>query len=94
MSSALLNSSQAAMEIANIAKQQDTGIDEVLKTMNQVYLATEEAMTSTKRVADEAKSLRELANRIESTVRVNGALTGAPQLKMPKALLKLTGGQQ
>ncbi len=94
MSSALLNSSQAAMEIATIAKQQDQGIDEVLKSMNQVYLATEEAMASTQRVADEAKGLNELASRIDSSVRVNGALPPAPALKMPRALLKLTGGRR
>jgi methyl-accepting chemotaxis protein len=94
MSSALLNSSQAAMEIANIAKQQDSGIDEVLKSMNQVYLATEEAMSSTQRVAEEAKGLKDLAGRIDSSVRVNGAMTAAPALKMPRALLKLTGGHQ
>jgi len=94
MSSALVNSSQAAMEIANIAKQQDQGIDEVLKSMNQVYLATEEAMVSTQRVAEEAKGLNELASRIDNTVRVNGAMTANPALKMPRALLKLTGGHR
>ncbi|HTP26762.1 MAG TPA: methyl-accepting chemotaxis protein [Anaeromyxobacteraceae bacterium] len=92
MSAALMNSSQAAMEIATIAKQQDQGIDEVLKSLNQVYLATEEAMTSTQRVAAEAKVLHDLASRLDSVVRVNGAQP-APALKVPQALLKLTGGK-
>ncbi len=92
MSTALQSSSHAAMEIATIARQQDQGIDEVLKSMNQVYLATEEAMTSTQRVADEARGLNDLAKRLDASVRVHGAQLPAPALKMPRALLKLTGG--
>jgi len=84
MSAALQNSSQAAMEIATIAKQQDHGIDEVLKSLNQVYLATEEAMSSTQRVAGEAKVLNDLASRLDATVRVNGALS-TPALMPPAA---------
>ncbi len=93
MSSALQNSSQAATEIATIARQQDQGIEDVLKSMNQVYLATEEAMTTTQRVADEAKGLHDLASRIDASVRVNG-VQPTPALKMPRALLKLTGGHR
>lgn len=93
MSSALQNSSQAATEIATIARQQESGIEEVMKSMNQVYLATEEAMSSTQRVAEEAKGLNDLAGRLDASVRVNGVQPSLPALKMPRAFLRLTGGR-
>lgn len=94
MSSALQNSSQAATEIATIARQQESGIEEVMKSMNQVFLATEEAMSSTQRVAEEAKGLNDLAGRLDASVRVNGVQPALPALKMPQAFLRLTGGRR
>ncbi len=92
MTTALQNSSHAAMQIATIASQQDQGIDEVLKSMNQVYLATEEAMASTQRVADQARGLNDLAKRLDVSVRVHGAQLPTPALKEPRALPKSAGG--
>jgi methyl-accepting chemotaxis protein len=44
-----------------VAQQQDHGIDQVLKAMNEIYLATQETMTSTQQVALQARSLNDLA---------------------------------
>jgi methyl-accepting chemotaxis protein len=40
LADALRDSSGAAREIATVAQQQDHGIDQVLKAMNEIYLAT------------------------------------------------------
>jgi len=61
LATALRESSEGAREIATVAQQQDHGIDQVLKAMNEIYLATQETMTSTQQVAGQARSLSDLA---------------------------------
>lgn len=68
LATALRDSSQAAKEIATVAQQQDHGIDQVLKAMNEIYLATQETMTSTQAVATEAKTLNDLAQGLKKAV--------------------------
>jgi methyl-accepting chemotaxis protein len=68
LASALRDSSQAAKEIALVAQQQDHGIDQVLKAMNEIYLASQETMTSTQSVASEAKALNDLASELKKAV--------------------------
>jgi len=68
LASALRDSSQAAKEIALVAQQQDHGIDQVLKAMNEIYLASQETMTSTQSVAGEAKALNDLASELKKAV--------------------------
>jgi methyl-accepting chemotaxis protein len=70
LASALRDSSQAAKEIALVAQQQDHGIDQVLKAMNEIYLATQETMASTQSVAGEAKALNDLASDLKRAVEV------------------------
>jgi methyl-accepting chemotaxis protein len=68
LATALRDSSQAAKEIAMVAQQQDHGIDQVLKAMNEIYLATQETMSSTQSVASEAKALNDLASGLKRAV--------------------------
>jgi methyl-accepting chemotaxis protein len=68
LANALRESSQAAQEIAAVAQQQDHGIDQVLKAMNEIYLATQETMSSTQAVATEAKALNDLALGLKRAV--------------------------
>jgi methyl-accepting chemotaxis protein len=68
LATALKESSGAAREIATVAQQQDHGIDQVLKAMNEIYLATQETMGSTQAVAAEAKALNDLANGLKRAV--------------------------
>jgi methyl-accepting chemotaxis protein len=68
LATALRDSSQAAKEIATVAQQQDHGIDQVLKAMNEIYLATQETMQSTQAVATEAKALNDLASGLKRSV--------------------------
>jgi methyl-accepting chemotaxis protein len=68
LATALQESSQAAREIATVAQQQDHGIDQVLKAMNEIYLATQETMSSTQAVATEAKALNDLAAGLKRAV--------------------------
>jgi methyl-accepting chemotaxis protein len=68
LATALRDSSQAAREIATVAQQQDHGIDQVLKAMNEIYLATQETMASTQAVATEAKALNDLASGLKRAV--------------------------
>jgi methyl-accepting chemotaxis protein len=70
LATALKESSQAAKEIATVAQQQDHGIDQVLKAMNEIYLATQETMSSTQSVATEAKALNDLASGLKRAVEV------------------------
>ncbi len=70
LATALRDSSQAAKEIATVAQQQDHGIDQVLKAMNEIYLATQETMSSTQSVATEAKALNDLASGLKRAVEV------------------------
>jgi methyl-accepting chemotaxis protein len=68
LASALRDSSAAAKEIAQVAQQQDHGIDQVLKAMNEIYLATQETMSSTHSVASQAKALNDLASGLKRAV--------------------------
>lgn len=68
LAAALRDSSQAAKEIAAVAQQQDHGIDQVLKAMNEIYLATQETMSTTHAVATEAKALNDLASGLKRAV--------------------------
>jgi methyl-accepting chemotaxis protein len=68
LATALHDASQGAKEIATVAQQQDHGIDQVLKAMNEIYLATQETMTSTQAVATEAKALNDLASGLKRAV--------------------------
>jgi methyl-accepting chemotaxis protein len=68
LATALKESSQAAKEIATVAQQQDHGIDQVLKAMNEIYLATQETMSSTQSVATGAKALNDLASGLKRAV--------------------------
>ena len=69
LAAALKDSSQAAKEIATVAQQQDHGIDQVLKAMNEIYLATQETMSSTQAVASEARALNDLASGLKKAVQ-------------------------
>ncbi|WP_242394935.1 methyl-accepting chemotaxis protein [Anaeromyxobacter oryzisoli] len=70
LATALQDASQGAKEIATVAQQQDHGFDQVLKAMNEIYLATQETMTSTQAVATEAKALNDLASGLKRAVEV------------------------
>ncbi len=70
LATALRDSSQAAKEIATVAQQQDHGIEQVLKAMNEIYLATQETMSSTHAVATEAKALNDLASGLKRAVEL------------------------
>ncbi len=67
LAGALKESSGAAREIATVAQQQDHGIDQVLRAMNEIYLATQETMSTTQSVATEAKALNDLASQLKQT---------------------------
>jgi methyl-accepting chemotaxis protein len=68
LATTLRDSSQAAKEIATVAQQQDHGIDQVLKAMNEIYLATQETMNSTQAVAQQARGLNDLAQGLKRQV--------------------------
>lgn len=70
LATTLRDSSQAAKEIATVAQQQDHGIDQVLKAMNEIYLATQETMNATQSVAQQAKGLNDLAQGLKKQVEV------------------------
>jgi methyl-accepting chemotaxis protein len=70
LATTLRDSSLAAKEIATVAQQQDHGIDQVLKAMNEIYLATQETMNSTQSVAQQAKGLNDLAQGLKKQVEV------------------------
>ncbi len=69
LATALRDSSRAAKGIAVVALQQDKRIDEVLKAMNDIFLASEEAKESTRDVFEQAKALHALAHRLDNSVR-------------------------
>jgi methyl-accepting chemotaxis protein len=69
LATTLRDSSQAAKEIATVAQQQDHGIDQVLKAMNEIYLATQETMGATQAVAQQAKGLNDLAQGLKRQVQ-------------------------
>lgn len=61
-------SSEAARRIATVAQHQDRDIDEVLRAMNEVYLAVEEGQAATRKVAAEAQALNSLAEGLKRQV--------------------------
>jgi methyl-accepting chemotaxis protein len=69
LASAFQESSQAAKDIATVAQQQDHAFDQVLKAMNEIYLATQETMASTQQVASEARALNDLATGLKRQVQ-------------------------
>ncbi len=68
LATALRDSSEAAREIATVAQQQDHGIDQVLKAMNEIYLATQETMSNIQSVATEARALNDMATGLKRAV--------------------------
>jgi len=68
LAAALRDSSEAARQIATVAQQQDHGIDQVLKAMNEIYMATQETMAATQQVAGQARSLNDLAQGLKQQV--------------------------
>ena len=70
-------------EIALVVQQQDRGLDGMMKSMNGIYLATEETMASTQRVASEAQFLNDMAHRLNRSVR--SAPTGASATAISRA---------
>ncbi|BDG02250.1 methyl-accepting chemotaxis protein [Anaeromyxobacter oryzae] len=85
LAAALRDSSKAAKDIALVAQQQDHGIDQVLKAMNEIYLATEETMVGTRRIATDARALNDLAHRLDRSVRPPGPLGAAAAVQGPGA---------
>jgi hypothetical protein len=69
LAQALSDSARAAREIARVAQEQDAGIEQAMKAMNAIYLASEETAASTAQVAAEARSLDELAVRLRKAAR-------------------------
>lgn len=69
LSKALDESAHAAKEIARVAQQQENGIEQVMKAMNEIYVATQDTVTSTHEVAAGAKSLNELASTLKKSVK-------------------------
>jgi len=67
LASSLRDAARAARDIARVAQQQENGIDQVLKAMNEIYLATEDTVASTHQVAKEAKSLNQLASNLKTS---------------------------
>jgi methyl-accepting chemotaxis protein len=67
LASALRDAARAARDIARVAQQQENGIEQVLKAMNEIYLATEDTVASTHQVAREAKSLNQLASNLRTS---------------------------
>jgi methyl-accepting chemotaxis protein len=68
LAAALKDSAQAAKQIARVAQQQENGFEQVLKAMNEIYLATEDNMASTSQVAAGARSLSDLATSLRKSV--------------------------
>lgn len=69
LAGALRDAARAARDIARVAQQQESGIDQVLRAMNEIYLATEDTVASTHQVAQEAKSLNQLASHLKTSTR-------------------------
>ncbi len=71
LSEALRDAAKAARDIARVAQQQESGIEQVLKAMNQISHATEGTMASTHEVAKEARSLNDLATMLRQAVKAD-----------------------
>ena len=77
LSTALREAARAAREIAKVAQQQEAGVEQVLKAMAEISLATEDTMASTHEVAKEARSLNELAHMLRQAVKGGSAISQA-----------------
>lgn len=69
LSNDLREAARAAREIARVAQQQEAGVEQVLKAMAEISLATEDTMASTHEVAKEARSLNDLAHMLRHAVK-------------------------
>jgi methyl-accepting chemotaxis protein len=69
LAATIRDSSEAARHIASVAQNQDKGIDEVMKAMNEAFQSVEEGQAATQKVADEARTLTELAEGLKREVR-------------------------
>jgi methyl-accepting chemotaxis protein len=69
LAAALKDSSKAARDIAQVAQAQDAGVDELRKSMNEIFLATEQATSGTADVEASANALAELAERLQKHLR-------------------------
>jgi len=65
----LRDSARAAREIARVAQQQEGDIEQVLKAMNEIALATAGTVVSTQHVENEARSLNDLAASLRDEVK-------------------------
>jgi methyl-accepting chemotaxis protein len=72
LAEALRESAGAAKHIAKLAQQQESKFDEVLQSMNAIYLATEQSLAATEGVAGEARSLDALASSLRRAVAPPG----------------------
>jgi methyl-accepting chemotaxis protein len=66
---ALRDAARASREVAQVAQQQEGGIEQALKSMNGIALATQVTMTSTQAVAEEARVLNEVASALRRAVK-------------------------
>jgi methyl-accepting chemotaxis protein len=66
---ALRDSARAAREIARVAQHQESGIEQVLKAMNEIAHATADTVQSTQHVEKEARSLNVLASSLRDAVK-------------------------
>jgi methyl-accepting chemotaxis protein len=69
LAAALRGSSRAAREIARAAQRQESGIEQALMALNEIHHATEDTVASTHSVAEEARSLNELASTLRTATR-------------------------
>jgi methyl-accepting chemotaxis protein len=68
LSRALGEAVSLARAIVCVAQQQAEGIDGVMRSMNEIYLATEETQASASDVAAKARSLTDLAHALRGAV--------------------------
>jgi methyl-accepting chemotaxis protein len=69
LAEALTDSSKAARDIAQVAQMQDAGVDQLRTAMNEIFLATEQAVSGTKEVEGSANALAEMADRLQKILR-------------------------
>jgi len=77
LAAALRAAAKAGRDIARVAQQQESGIEQALKAMNQISHATEGTMASTQEVAKEARSLNDLATTLRQAVKADPGLPAA-----------------
>jgi methyl-accepting chemotaxis protein len=69
LAAAIRDSSEAARHIASVAQNQDKEIDRVMKAMNETFQSLEEGQAATRKVAEEARTLNELAEGLKQVRR-------------------------